>query len=447
MKWMPGGQTAVVVKEQKPDLELKRSGLSSVFSELSVGSKLELHREEEADSESTEEGGFTSDSDSDSSNSSSSSGSEYSDGDSASESTEVDDPNEQTPINNKDISEDIDTTKENTLVESSDGAAGTRGIQASKAGKEKIQSKTDLVRTAHRTMYVLVSEREKDITRRIIECGDTRTGKPGLSKVLKRKATTGMVAWPAVDIATYQGVLQPDIHPCMGMDPFNVRGRQHTHGYVDMDLEEPGAGELDVEAISDSARNGGIGLLIRHGERDDIGDRMHIVTGKQLQNSGLLEPSSGLMAVPDTGCRRNNVPYSLNDYFQPLIGLTQTQVLRQVQQTQEPDPSSKHHQQQLSAFVSQTIAREAVHSMARTFDRLADILQGGTARLSLGSVSSGWISVLKSALAAGVPPEVVARAYHRLAKLCDVPSSQMQTVLAVRLRETKFVESRKLPDN
>ncbi|KAJ2855915.1 hypothetical protein J3B02_001903 [Coemansia erecta] len=345
--------------------------------------------------------------------------------------------------------------------------------QTSETTKENTFIKTDLITMAHRTMRSLVIGREADITRRILICGDTRDNRPGITRPFQPKSTRTskrIIAWPAVDILKYKQLMESDFYPCMGIDPFDACKREYEY----IELEEPGtefaamqieqmfdkqqgisggSGFIDEDVIADSSKNGGIGLLIKRDNQGDQGqkaaaDKIQIITGLHLRYPKLLEPWFSQIPVSGKPRTRKSISSSspTANHFKPLVDMTRAQVLYQVRKTQEPLDS----QLPLSELASQTVAQEAVQSIMLTFDRLADAMTSGIVNngtvMSLGSNRCGWISVLKSALIAGMPPEVVARSYHRLAKLCDVPSREIEKLLAKRLRTSKFVETRKLPE-
>ncbi|KAJ1723145.1 hypothetical protein LPJ53_002509 [Coemansia erecta] len=359
---------------------------------------------------------------------------------------------------------------------------GAEEIQSWGNAKQKL-SVPSLIRMAHRTMAHIVADRESDITRYLLLHGDAKPHADVLrNDRFVRDYTRGMVSWPSTGIYRYiEHIREKSFYPCMGVDPM----RACEPGFVDIDLEEPGAewetrqiaafeddsdddnnddGSDDIdectsdsgytgvdeasdcdkeEAISDSTRNGGIGLVIRRIEDNTDSTRPRLLTAQQLYYPELLEPRHSRVPLPDEFS--NTKPSHISSRYQPLIDMTRAQVLtqtlrRSTNTAESPLPA-------VSEFVSQTVAHEAVSGVVHTWEKLRDLWSQGTkanGRLPvLGTVGCGWITMLNSALAAGIPEEVVARAYHRLVKLCDVPSQSQDRTMANTMWAAKYRNKRK----
>ncbi|KAJ2061134.1 hypothetical protein GGI08_002918 [Coemansia sp. S2] len=59
-----------------------------------------------------------------------------------------------------------------------------------------------------------------------------------------------------------------------------------------------------------------------------------------------------------------------------------------------------------------------------------------------GSTKTGWLSVLEAASVADIPLEVIARCYHRLVKLCDVPLVKDEWKLSALYEASETVKRR-----
>ncbi|KAJ2846656.1 hypothetical protein IWW36_004245 [Coemansia brasiliensis] len=196
--------------------------------------------------------------------------------------------------------------------------------------------------------------------------------------------------------------------------------------FIDISLEEPGmewdSRELryldegsDVELdphvdIADTRVNGGIGLVIQQESGGNSTNKPIILTKQQLIRPYLQAPRYNRAPLPD----ELKQSIDLSEY-QPIIDMLRAQ-LGTLQKPSDKSP--------LSDFVSRTVAEEAVSGAVKTWTKIKHFRTNidGSPRRLLGASSniSQWIGVLESALAAGLPPEVIARSYHRLEKICDV---------------------------
>ncbi|KAJ1965045.1 hypothetical protein GGI12_001027 [Dipsacomyces acuminosporus] len=359
------------------------------------------------------------------------------------------------------------------------------------------------VKMANRTMCGIVYERYRDITRQIILNGDQMRGYLGEGVDSSLNPATDIVAWPAVDIHRYVACLQPGLIKLIGADPLG--GCEKRHEY--MSLEEPGeewdsrqlgllaecsdGGDSEAEQddlrytgnepaftdgseISDSTKNGGIGLVIkrqhhdkRHGS-DGIyqSDPIKLVTKHQILNKGILEPRYSRVPAQSELCSESHNDLSPN--FDSLLEITRSQVLNQIMASNAAEESLYCRNDAepctadeippvpvpfpLSKFVSSTVAKEAVASIASVWSKVRDIREGsrnasatgrGNKILHPGMHETGWIAILEAALLAGIPTEVVARSFHRLEKLCDVPTKEDSKRLSAKLshRESRQYRS------
>ncbi|KAJ2375634.1 hypothetical protein GGI05_007115 [Coemansia sp. RSA 2603] len=328
-------------------------------------------------------------------------------------------------------------------------------------------------------MNAIVTDRESDTTRYILLHGDAKPH-PNVLKHDRfvRDYTRGMLSWPSTGIYRYiDHIREKSFYPCMGVDPM----RACEPRFVDIDLEEPAA-EWDTkqiaafeddtddddesndndgresdsgytgvnevsdsdgdEAISDSTRNGGIGLVIRRTEDNTGLTRPQFLTAQQLYYPELLEPRYNCVPLPDEFNKTK--PTHISPHYQPLIDMTRAQVLNQALRRKNTAGSP---QPALSEFVSQTVAHEAVSGVVHTWEKLRDLWsqenRDSRGLPFLGTVGCGWITMLNSALAAGIPEEVVARAYHRLVKLCDVSSQSEDRLMANTMWAAKYRNKRK----
>ncbi|KAJ2717106.1 hypothetical protein H4R19_000191 [Coemansia spiralis] len=284
---------------------------------------------------------------------------------------------------------------------------------------------------AHRTMGPVVLERERCLTRRIIVHGDTGTDRLAAAAGQRRSRSHKMlVPWPSVDLHRYMDRMSADtLHP-IGIGVLENPCTTHVA------LEEPGAEwetrelsgaaddpeDSDVD-VSDPLVNGGIGLVIkRHpgsGPSPTACSTEHVefLTKSHLLHPELRGPRYSRVPLPDEFRDALQAP-ALSRHFGPLVDMTRVQVLNQIlrQQSLRAMP--------LSRFVSCTVAEEAVAGVARTWHAVNEYLRisqrRGREPVCAGMPGTQWIAVLNAALAAGLPPEVVARVYHRLEKLCDV---------------------------
>ncbi|KAJ1928592.1 hypothetical protein EC988_010163, partial [Linderina pennispora] len=160
-------------------------------------------------------------------------------------------------------------------------------------------------------------------------------------------------------------------------------------GYGDVELEEPG-GEQDAveianfesmrnnpslsevaaigddadDVISDPARNGDIGLVIRRTNREDrfmtpglyassgnhSGEEVQFVTKQQLKYPELLAPRYNRAFARGDASR--TFTSTLDRHFKPLVDMTRSHVINQVR-------SYSGSSRPLSKFVSTTIAEES----------------------------------------------------------------------------------------
>ncbi|KAI8321644.1 hypothetical protein GQ54DRAFT_175261 [Martensiomyces pterosporus] len=364
------------------------------------------------------------------------------------------------------------------------------------------------VRMANRTMCGIVYERDADITRRIILNGDIRRDYLNEDKAEGRWWSSDVISWPAVDIHKYLNYLQPDTYKPIGVEPLRSCESRCEH----VSLEEPGAewdarqlrllseatdeaageesgGDADEDVgytgglpaftdgteISDSTRNGGIGLVIkRQQQQDDLElsntDDIQFITKQQILHPELLAPRYNRVPLLDE--LRNGSFNQPSPHFHQLLELTRVQVLNQAmasaiarpqplpQSLESGDAGSNTPEAPLlsqvpfplSRFVSTTVAEEAVSGIAKTWSMVRDIWdldkrkpRKGRSRRILrpGIHSSGWITILEAALLAGLPIDVVARSYRRLEKLCDVPTQIESRRISTKFSHVEFPFYRK----
>ncbi|KAJ2724730.1 hypothetical protein GGI07_001783 [Coemansia sp. Benny D115] len=325
-------------------------------------------------------------------------------------------------------------------------------------------------RMAHKVMNSIVIERNLDITRKIIVLGDgqRQSSGPTTRKERKTKHSASVISWPATSIHRYANHIGGLFYSCMGIDP--LRPCRPRYEYVE--LEEPGTewdtrqlscfnSDADVadtgfvesergargdEDISDAARNGGLGLIIEHSKDDADGGAVRFLTAEQIENPELLAPRYSRVPLssvrpPKYTASHGHATVPLN--YEPLVEMTRAQVLPQILRLLN-DP--EQGRLLVSSFVSKTVAQEAVSGVVDTWTAFQDLweeTEKENMHPTAGASNSGWISLLNCALAAGMPEEVVARAYHRLKRLCDVPSKLTDTYFYHRRRIVSFTEKRK----
>ncbi|KAJ2016465.1 hypothetical protein H4S04_003322 [Coemansia sp. S16] len=342
---------------------------------------------------------------------------------------------------------------------------------------------------AHRTMQSLLFDRTDNVTRQIILRGDGLTNGYTLANPARRLETmpANAIQWPAIDFRRYKDHIQLNRHLPMGIDP--KRGCRDL--YTSVGLEEPCeewdqqqidflygkesaendnvslresgyahgfTAAADGSDISDTRRNGGMGIVVRrqqHGSTTGLvhtSDDVQFLTHLQIKYPGLAEPR--LKRVPLLDAFEGRTPDVLSKYYLPVIDLTRTQVLGQVLKAETK--SSGSHPPQLSKFASCSVAEEAVSGVSRIWDKMSDFwkhrLEVGPAyEICLlrgllmpfpGSTKTGWLSVLEAASVADIPPEVIARCYHRLVKLCDVPLVKDEWKLSALYEASETVKRR-----
>ncbi|KAJ2449231.1 hypothetical protein EV183_004998, partial [Coemansia sp. RSA 2336] len=276
-----------------------------------------------------------------------------------------------------------------------------------------------LDRQAHRTMNALLLRREQDVTRHIAIQGDSGVNRLAPSSTTSRSGNLKL--WPNAEYYRVAGHESIAKYRLLGL------GREESE-FVDICLEEPGmewdarelryaeGSQMDAHVdiadapvdiadapvdIADAGANGGIGLIIQES------DSPYVLTKQHLVYPHLQTPRYGRIPL-------DNHKIDASEY-QPLMDMLHAQ-LNALREPSDQGP--------LSGFVSRTVAEEAVCGLVRTWTKIKHVRTdaNGSLRRRLGASShaSQWIGVLESALAAGLPPHVVARSYHRLAKICDV---------------------------
>ncbi|PIA18616.1 hypothetical protein COEREDRAFT_6324 [Coemansia reversa NRRL 1564] len=324
-----------------------------------------------------------------------------------------------------------------------------------------------LEQIAKRTMYALVSERDRDITRHIVLGSEADTARashlyPNYGGNIKRSRAE-VLCWPNVHFYKYLNSGSMDDYK-----PFDKTMLQdHWPNHVPISLEEPGMEwdmrELAMQAddsaheqtfnddISDPSVNGGISLLIRRNQGSDDSPTAYTTGGveyltkQHLIHPKLQAPRYSRVPLADQ-FRCNSQTPVVTKHHQPLVDMTRAQVLNQIinQNSQCTDKPSLP----LSKFVSCTIAEEAVSGILQTWSNTSEYCN------SVGSISKDvfpgmaatqWVAVLQSALVAGIPPEVVARAYYRLEKLCDILVGNEGTKAKTRIMASTYLSYRRYP--
>ncbi|KAJ2891767.1 hypothetical protein GGI21_005772, partial [Coemansia aciculifera] len=311
-------------------------------------------------------------------------------------------------------------------------------------------------------MHGVLADRECNITRHILLRGDLAVTKDYVLDsrnpcvVYPRKS----VRWPAIDIHRYIDHIQLNRHFPMGIDP--MRGCKDL--YTSIDLEEPGGeweqkqidslygvgiskcdnggssleqdgyvcgftASADGSEISDTRRNGGMGIVLKRqegGVDNDDEDDVQFLTHLQVKYPELTESRTRQVHFYDVF--EGRCSEALSKHYQPVVDMTRTQVLGQVLRASSAQSTDLHPLPQLSKFVSCSVAEEAVSGVSRIWDELSDVwkqplslvfdgIMQSTPRKYLpypGSYKTGWISVLEAAIVADIPPQVIARCYHRL---------------------------------
>ncbi|KAJ2808886.1 hypothetical protein H4S07_003309, partial [Coemansia furcata] len=320
---------------------------------------------------------------------------------------------------------------------------------------------------AHRIMQSLLADRSSNVTRQIILRGDMLAN--GYTSAYPTRhfdiLPRNVIQWPAIGIRRYMEHIQLNRLVPMGIDPM----RSCKELYTSVGLEEPGEewdqkqieflyGEesadddnisleesgythgftpaTDGSDIADTKRNGGMGIIVKRQHHASTTGLVHtsddaqFLTYLQIKHPGLAEPR--LQRVPLLDAFEGRAPDVLSNYYLPVVDLTRTQVLGQVLKAAQ---STGSQPPQLSRFASSSVAEEAVSGVARIWDKISDFWKH---RLEVGPdlevnhrrrlfrpfpglAKTGWLSVLEAAISSDIPPEVIARCYHRLVKLCDVP--------------------------
>ncbi|KAI9476745.1 hypothetical protein BX667DRAFT_531331 [Coemansia mojavensis] len=235
---------------------------------------------------------------------------------------------------------------------------------------------------AHRTMNALLLRREQDVTRHIAIQGDSGVNRLAPSSTTSRLGNLRL--WPNSEYYRIAGHESIAKYQCLGLDLQDSR-------FIDICLEEPGMewdarelrcaeegsdAELDAHVdIADAEANGGIGLVIQDS------DGPCVLTKQQLMHPHLQAPRYGRIPL-------DRHKLDLSEY-QPIADMLRAQLgALQGPPAQAP----------LSAFVSRTIAEEAVLGAAKTWAKIKHFRTDadGSLRKRLGASSniSQWIGVL-----------------------------------------------------
>ncbi|KAJ2325986.1 hypothetical protein GGI00_004876 [Coemansia sp. RSA 2681] len=345
--------------------------------------------------------------------------------------------------------------------------------------------------TAHRTMQGILADRDRNITRQILIRGDL----PADTRVVKNSVrlcnlTSGnALRWPTIDIHRYIDHIQLYRHLPMGVDQM----RSCRDPYTSINLEEPGeewdqmqmdflygsspaggggasleksgyacgfTATTDGSEISDTRRNGGMGIVVKRPEEyvsttglARTSDDAQLLTLLQLKHPVLTKArvrETHLYDVFEDRC-----PNILSSYYQSVVDMTRAQVINQVLKATAQSAGSCPPQ--LSKFTSCSVAEEAVSGVSRIWDKTSGfwrpqldacfVGKGQRRQIACmpfpGSPRTGWISVLEAALAADIPPQVVARCFHRLTKLCDETRDNKGFGLSQKYFKSTIVASRR----
>ncbi|KAJ2730722.1 hypothetical protein IW152_005056 [Coemansia sp. BCRC 34962] len=340
---------------------------------------------------------------------------------------------------------------------------------------------------AHRTMQGLLADRTNNITRQIILRGDMPNN--DYSTVYSNRRIDVMsknaIQWPAIDYRRYMKHIQADRLLPIGID--HMRGSREL--YTSAGLEEPGqewdqrqidflyGGEAaeggsaslvrtgyvhgftaarDGDEIADTRKNGGMGIVVKRPKYASTtglvhsSDEIEFLTYLQIKYPGLAEARS--KRVPLLDAFEGRAPDVLSNYYLSVVDMTRTQVLGQVLQA-----TSDSQLPLLSKFVSCSVAEEAVSGVSRIWDKVSESwrhkleaglgIENGRGRKLFrpypGSAKTGWISVLEAAIVSDIPPEVIARCYHRLIKLCDVPVHKDERFLSRIFAKSRIIAKRR----
>ncbi|KAJ2501707.1 hypothetical protein GGH96_001671 [Coemansia sp. RSA 1972] len=330
-----------------------------------------------------------------------------------------------------------------------------------------INSKTErsLDYVAHRTMTALVHEREHDVLRQIVINGDSGFNRLYNQGIKIRKQSANFKKWPSVEYYRYVeseemrrfkalgmgvdgGERYEDTEleePGMEWDARQLRGVVESEDVLDLadfseevvvpdstedaeasdmdkpdsadstkdvDISDPTDSAEDVD-ISDPAQNGGIGLVIqRNPPTHPLSPypSLEFLTKHHLKHPQLARPRYTQIPLPDE-FQCTSPPDLIN--YESLIDATRVQVLNQV--------LAHNHMQGLSKFVSCTVAEEAVKGVVQTWQVARGFHQAKAGQKFKREriLARQWIDLLVAALAAGVPPQAVARSYYRLNRFCD----------------------------
>ncbi|KAJ2083067.1 hypothetical protein H4R24_001106 [Coemansia sp. RSA 988] len=324
-----------------------------------------------------------------------------------------------------------------------------------------------LDRTADRTMYAITSERDRDITRQIVLGSEANFPRPSqLYPIVgnsAKKLQKDVLCWPNTNFYRYlnSGFLN-NYKPLS-----NTILRDHWSTGIPIALEEPGM-EWDMQElglqpnnsiheqapfddvdISDPSVNGGTSLIIRRRQGSDesptayTAGNVEYLTKQHLMHSKLQAPRYSRVPLQDQFCFKPQTS-AITKHHQPLVDMTRAQVLNQIlkldfqSEGRSPLPLSK--------FVSCTVAEEAVSGILQTWSNTSEFCKsaGGTEKeVFPGMAVTQWVSVLQNALTAGLPPDVVARAYRRLEKLCDVLVGDVANKARVSIKRSAKTTYRK----
>ncbi|KAJ2671304.1 hypothetical protein GGI25_005547 [Coemansia spiralis] len=354
------------------------------------------------------------------------------------------------------------------------------------------EAETSPVALANRTMMGLLMDRELDLTRSILINGDSGTNRITKSnESMRTQRINSMVTWPATDFYRYINDFSLDRYSPMGINPLKCSTQEYNY----ISLEEPGdeldahrlralygnnhdntdadgfdvddshanenVNPIDESVISNSNLNGGIGLILRKNSNPNVvtsvycDDGVQFLTKHHITKPWIQAPRYSRVPLPDEHSNGLNITdASCSSDLTQLVDMTRAQVLNQVlkHNTEISKNYSISKQLPLSKFVSSTVAEEAVNGVMRTWFKTSEIMQEGlrtqsVRRLYPGTCTTQWYSILEAALAAGMPPEVVARSYHRLEKLCDVVSPRQDAKIADTISNSSTHIKRKYTRN
>ncbi|KAJ1664761.1 hypothetical protein IW140_002963 [Coemansia sp. RSA 1813] len=357
--------------------------------------------------------------------------------------------------------------------------------------RENLANEADVspIDHANRTMMGLLMDRELDITRNIIMNGDSSYGRVTNTNKSALRRFNNLVLWPATDLYRYlndfplgdfkaMGIYPQDTinqkYECISVEePGDELDSQRINLLYDGDKCDPNAcdsnesnrnGEdgytgkhdvsADVDPITDPTLNGGIGLVIKRVDDPNVitgtycDDNVQILTRKHVMDPWLLAPRYCRVPLQDAVLKDDTINDSC---AKQLIDMTRAQVLNQVlaHRARTSEPVSPEPLP-LAKFVSSMVAEEAVGGISRTWSKMNEMLLNGVKSQSApqpcpGTATTQWFSILEAALAADLPPEVVARSYRRLEKLCDIIPKGKSNGMASIATNSESYNQRKYP--